>query len=304
MKKWLLAVLLGLGLLYYYVAIYSAKHKENFMEPVEANQTTYTLEGVKDKRLDAYFEASYMSTNIDACSQKHIQTGRRRPSFTSRWAWAEDGNYSIKFPISLSQKTKQSNGKCVYKFQKLELVISRKDEKYVSSIYPILTDRNTSNPTYMKDKGGDIGPGKHYAGDQDWETPPRFYTDKKYFQIAKETTFLCRTRFYEERKSNKSSTRFHCVMKIGDGKEPSTLIHHATRYAATHPRFGVDEIQSTTLHIDIYADDKASSALLLKYKGKDAYDSKGYFRGKELDEVSYPFQEYDRGHAFMKRLLK
>lgn len=304
MKKWVLVVILSLGLLFYYVLVYSAKHKENYMEPVEANQTTYTLEGIKDKRLDAYFEASYMSTNMDACAQKHIQTGRRRPSFTRRWAWAGDGNYSIKFPIFLNQKTKQSNGKCVYKFQKLELVISRKDEKYVSSIYPILTDRNTSDPTYMKDKGGDIGPGKHYAGDKEGETPPDFYTDKKYFQIAKETTFLCRTWYYESRDSSKSHSQFHCVMKIGNGKEENPFVYNPTLYSSTHPAFGVDEIKSTTLHIDIYADDKGSSALLLKYKGKEAYDSKGYFRGRERIDTSYPFQEYDKVDAFKKKLFK
>jgi len=304
MKKWLILLLLGLGFLYYYVVIYSAKYKENFMEPVEANQTTYTLEGVKDKRLDAYFEASYMSTNMDACSQKHLQTGRRRPSFTSRWAWAEDGNYSIKFPIFLTKKTKQSYGKCIYKFQKLDLVISRKDEKYFSSIYPILTDRNTSDPTYMKTDGGDIGPGKSYPGDKEGETPPDFYTDKKYFQIAKETTFLCRTWYMERRDSSKSYSQFHCVMKIGDGKIENPFIYNPKLCSATHPKFGVDEIKSTTLHIDIYADDNGSNALLLKYKGKDAYDNEGYYRGKEWMITSYPFQEYDRGKEFIKRLFK
>lgn len=52
-----------------------------------------------------------------------------------------------------------------------------------------------------------------------FDTPRRLETDKEYFRIAKESTFLCKTRWFPESrvrtgKIYKAHSQFHCTMQI------------------------------------------------------------------------------------------
>lgn len=55
-------------------------------------------------------------------------------------------------------------------------------------------------------------------------------------------------------------------MQIRDGKGVNQFEHpYEGRKTVTHPEFGIDQIKSDTLHVDILADDAGSKA----YTGKE-----------------------------------
>ena len=101
--------------------------------------------------------------------------------------------------------------------------------------------------------------------------PAKLITDKKHYRIAEDTTFLCRTRWYE---SSRDST-FHCTMQIGDGQGENVFIPiNEPKTHVTHPKFGIDEIQSETLHVDIDVDDEGCTANM----GRENLNAKDHFR--------------------------
>jgi hypothetical protein len=99
------------------------------------------------------------------------------------------------------------------------------------------------------------------SGGPDPEMPHTYVTDKAYFRIAPDTSFLCRTEYsdyagYTEEQKN--GFGFHCVMKINSG---DTEFHAADEFkfpAVTNPQFGVDNITSSNLTINFIADDNGS----------------------------------------------
>jgi len=221
----------------------------------EQNQTTYTITGTKDPRLDAWFLASYVSQDpYEECTYKNIYTGGRRSVLSGRGIKVEDGNYSIEFPLKVT-------GDCDYRFRKLELVMKRKYDEDLASIHPILSDRQRVRPIYWKTKGGAMGNGSNP------QTPSALFTTKKYFRIAKGTTFLCKTLWFAERKKNtkyhlEESVNFHCTMQI-DNDVNRTLYKKAPEaYWFSHPEFGVNELKNETIKIDILVDEKNCKANL------------------------------------------
>lgn len=85
-------------------------------------------------------------------------------------------------------------------------------------------------------------------------------TDKKYFRIAKESTFLCKTKWFPEdtAKRLKEAVWFHCTMQIDD--DINRTLHYQKDpllYWFSHPKSGVDVIKNETMHIDILVDEKA-----------------------------------------------
>lgn len=98
--------------------------------------------------------------------------------------------------------------------------------------------------------------------------PGFLFTDKKYFRIATETNYFCRTKFY----TRLSGDGFYCFMQIRDGKANNQFIKPTEYNRVTHPEFGVDEMKSEIFKINIMADDKGSKA----YTGKETLQD--YFR--------------------------
>jgi len=229
---------------------------------------TYTIEGKKDPRLEAWYLATYVSQDPDEeCTSKNAFTGGRRFALGSRSIKVEDENYTIEFPIKVTGE----NNDCDYRFRKLELVMKRKYDKELASIHPILSDEQKVSPIYWKTKGGAMSLKKP-------DTPPSLFTTKKYFRIADATTFLCKTKWY---KSSQDST-FHCTMQI-DSDMNRTLYRQKTPTMAvyTHPLFGVDELKDETMKIDILVDEKNCKANL----GRDNVNAPDNFR--ELEEPNF-----------------
>ncbi|MGD9971379.1 MAG: hypothetical protein AB7S65_13140 [Sulfuricurvum sp.] len=212
------------------------------------NEAAYTITGRKDSRLDATYAATYVSQNFDddACSYYEGDKGFRRPKIASRRMTVPDGNYSLKLPITL---TKEEN-KCSYRFAGLELYMRRKYDNELSSIHTILSDKKEVSPIYWKTKGGEMW-------DKYPDTPPYLQTDKKYFRIAKESTFLCKTFWFEKGRYADAHSQFHCTMQIDDDVN-RTLYYQKDPliYSFSHPEFGVDAIENETMRIDILVDEK------------------------------------------------
>lgn len=211
------------------------------------DQAAYTITGTKDPRLDATYAATYVSQNLtdDACSYYEGDKGFRRPKIASSRMTVPDGNYTLTLPITLTQE----ENKCNYRFAGLELYLRRKYDNELSSIHYILSDKKEVNPIYWKTKGGAMGFNKP-------DTPAYLKTDKKYFRIAKESTFLCKTFWFEKGRYADAHSQFHCTMQIDNDVNRMLYQKDPIIYSFSHPEFGVDTIKNETMHIDIMVDEK------------------------------------------------
>lgn len=219
----------------------------SFLTLFAQNEAAYTITGTKDPRLDATYAATYVSQNLtdDACSYYEGNKGFRRPNISSRRMTVADGNYTLTLPITLTQE----ENKCNYRFAGLELYLRRKYDNELSSIHYILSDKKEVNPIYWKTKGGAMGFNKP-------DTPAYLKTDKKYFRIAKESTFLCKTFWFEKGRYADAHSQFHCTMQIDNDVNRMLYQKDPIIYSFSHPEFGVDAIEKETMHIDILVDEK------------------------------------------------
>lgn len=234
------------------------------------NEAAYTITGTKDPRLDATYAATYVSQNLtdEACSYYFGHEGFRRPNISSRRMTVPDGNYTLTLPITLTQE----ENKCNYRFAGLELYLRRKYDNELSSIHYILSDKKKVSPIYYKTKGGEMG-------GNTWDTPPGLETDKKYFRIAKDSTFLCKTKWFPEdtAKRMQEAVWFHCTMQIDDDINRTLYQKDPIIYSFSHPEFGVDTIENETMHIDIAVDEKGCKANL----GRGNINAADHFRELE-----------------------
>ncbi len=219
------------------------------------DQPSYTITGTKDPRLDAWFMATYVSQNPDEeCTSKNTFTGGRRFALGGRTIKVEDENYTIEFPIKVTGE----NNDCDYRFRKLELVMKRLYDDELASIHYVLSDRQEVSPVYWKTKGGAMQL-------QHSDTPPYLRTDKKYFRIAKESTFLCKTFWFEERnfkgRDTNPHTQFHCTMQINNDVNRTLYKKAPEAYIFSHPEFGVDKLTDEIMQIDILVDEKNCKAI-------------------------------------------
>jgi hypothetical protein len=114
------------------------------------------------------------------------------------------------------------------------------------------------------------------------DTPPVLETDKKYFRIAKESTFLCKTLWVPKGYSRaykrvvEGRSQFHCTMQI-DSDINRALYYRQPRYIKSnslvfnHPEFGVDEIKDTNMKIDILVDEKNCKKIPDEKGNRDDY---------------------------------
>ena len=216
------------------------------------NQATYTISGVKDKRLDAWYIASYLGQNLTnpECYHQRKLTGGKRPKTTGQSIQVPDGNYTIELPIIVNK----TENECNYKFIGLKLIMKRKYDKELASIHYILSENKKVKPIYWKTKSGASGSGNNPT------TPPTLGTFKEFFRIAKDTKFLCKTFFAPI--VNRST--FHCTMQINSDVNRSLYKRDEKTYAYHHPSFGVDEIKDTKMSIDILVDSKNSKTVIDK----------------------------------------
>jgi hypothetical protein len=149
----------------------------------------------------------------------------------------------------------------------------RQYDNELSSIHTILSDKKEVNQIYWKTKGGAMS-------FKNPDTPPYLQTDKKYFRIAKESTFLCKTKWFPEdtAKRMQEAVWFHCTMQIDDDIN-RTLYYQKDPliYSFSHPEFGVDAIENETMHIDIAVDEKGCKANL----GRGNINAADHFRELE-----------------------
>lgn len=252
----------------------------------------YTIEGKKDPRLEARYIVSYVSTGTsEECTTRKLSTGTRKPVIGTKVYEVKDENYSVKIPIALTE----DENNCGYRLGGLELMILRKnDDQY--SRFPLLGDykdldlvnrknygEQKARMTYQGSKGGCSTPS--IIGIPKSQTPIAFRTDKKYFRIAPKSTFVCMTehRIYEYELSsrdkdlrekwsrNDKETDFMCTMQMKLDTDGGKYQYHECPvpapmdsvgcFTTTNPDFGVDEITSDTLHIDILVDKSKCTAL-------------------------------------------
>ena len=117
---------------------------------------------------------------------------------------------------------------------------------------------------YYGRKGG-------FGGQATLTTPAWITTSKRYFRIATRTEHVCRTKYYAY--DNHSS--FYCFMRIGNGKEENRFIPtNEQKTVVTHPKLGIEKLESGELEVDILADDQGSKANL----GRDNVNAQDYFR--------------------------
>ncbi|MFZ2889351.1 hypothetical protein [Sulfuricurvum sp.] len=251
------------------------------------DQSVYTLTGEKDPRLDARYTITYVATNLkEGCGSRGYTTGTMKPSITQRSMSVPDGNYSINLPIYMTPEEDKEG--CGYRFGGLELMILRKndDQYFQYARFKLLGDYKNIDPISLKELGGQrayaVYDGRKGGTDgrsllNKKESPYAFRSDKRYFRITPKTTFVCMTRNsiydYEQSTSDKETTQrlgntdFTCTMKMKldtDGgkyhyhectKEESRNDSEYECGTMSHPDFGVDEITSDTLHIDIVVDE-------------------------------------------------
>ncbi|MFA6144796.1 MAG: hypothetical protein WCW84_03945 [Sulfurimonas sp.] len=236
----------------------------SFLTLFAQDQSVYTLTGQKDPR----YTVTYVATNLkEGCGSSGYTTGTMKPSIARRSMSVPDGNYTINLPIYMTSEEDKAG--CGYRFGGLELTMKRKnDDQY--SRFQLLGDyrryTNTQEPDTIYRGSEEGGQGSPIFVGMDRKLTPKFISDKKYFRIAPETTFVCMTqnRIYEYERPKREQEyhpygNFMCTMKMKldtDGgkfhfnectkEEQLTETQHRC-WSMTHPDFGVDEITS-----DIY----------------------------------------------------
>lgn len=264
------------------------------------DQSVYTLTGQKDPRLDARYSISYVATNLkEGCGSRGYTTGTMKPSIAQRSVSVPNGNYTINLPIYMTPEEDKAG--CGYRFGGLELMILRKNDDQYSRFW-LLGDYKNKDIVSGKELGGqraDViyrgyrgnaqsGTRIGFSGMKMYETPLAFLTDKKYFRITPQTTFVCMTQKHtyeyelsqrdkdlrEKWSRNDKETDFMCTMQMKldtDGGKyhyrectDEEWRNNSKREcgATTNPDFGVDEITSDTLHIDILVDE--SKCMVIK----------------------------------------
>ena len=215
---------------------------------------TYTFQGVKDPRLSAKFIVRYIgSKESEECMNLRLTTGTKRPVMADQVYDVPDGNYSITMPVALEDDVNN----CGYQFRRIELALRRKydDERY--SLHVLLdTNPTRVSAIYYGKKSG-------FGGTTSLEMPSELRTDKKHYRIADETTFLCATKWFED----DEYASFFCRMQIGDGEGDNRFVRiNESQTVVTHPRFGINEIKSETLHLDIQVEEERCTKFTLKRK--------------------------------------
>jgi hypothetical protein len=215
-------------------------------------RVVYTIEGKKDPRLQATFMATYISTSkSEACSYQNPATATRKVKIGSKNYPITEENYRIEIPVYLEE----NENECGYRFSRIELVLRRQYDKELYSRHILLDRTPKAHAIYRGEKTG-------FGGKATLTMPAQITTGKHYFRIARQTQYICRTKNFI--RLNRHT--FYCFMQIRDGKGENQFIPtNKQQTVVTHPEFGVDEISSDTLQVDIMADDLGSKA----YTGKE-----------------------------------
>ena len=216
--------------------------------PSTSEKVVYTIEGKKDPRLQATFLATYISTSkSDACSDLNPTTATRKVKIGSKRYPITDEHYRIEIPIYLEENENQ----CGYRFSRIELMLRRLYDEELYSRHILLDKVPKVEPIYYGHRTGISG-----GGESPLLMPGTLYTDKTYFSIAKQTQYICRTKWYQWL----NDISFYCFMRIRDGKGKNQFVQPNHLSIVTHPEFGTTEIRSETLQVNIFADDSGSKA--------------------------------------------
>lgn len=248
---------------------------------------TYTIHGTKDPRLSAKYLVTYVATNVkEGCGYYYANTGGMKPHVWRKPFAVVDTNYTLNIPIYLTPE--EDKNACGYRFGGIELVIRRvNDNNGYYSLFKLMGDYRRKDPLrlyvnkkrhyaesiYMGDNGGFQSP--HFPHIKRSQTPLYCVSDKEYFRVAPYTKFSCMTYYnpysYDWKSKqwslkDKPTNQFMCFMDtkldVDGGKYHyfgECLIPNKDGYEEcgemSHPEFGVDEIKSDSLHIDISVDE-------------------------------------------------
>lgn len=220
--------------------------------PAPGHETVvYTIEGKKDPRLQATYLATYISNSKSPeCSQRNPTTGTRKVNIGSKRYPITTEDYRIEVPVALNE----SESGCGYRFSRIELMLRRQYDDELYSRHILLDDGPKVHAIYFGTKTG-------FGGQATLTMPAMITTEKPYFRIATDTQYVCRTKWYHWR----HDASFYCFMQIRDGEGDNQFIRPTKWSYVTHPEFGIDEISSDSLRVDILADDAGSKA----YTGKE-----------------------------------
>ncbi len=232
-------------------------------------RAVYTIEGTKDPRLQATFMATYISTSkSETCSYRNPTTATRKVKIGSKKYPVTEENYRIEIPVYLEE----NENECGYRFSRIELLLRRLYDDELYSRHIILDKTPKVMAIYFGTKTG-------FGGRATLTMPAEITTDKRYFRIAKQTQYVCRTNYL----LRLFRSQFYCYMQIRDGEGENRFVPtNKQQTAVIHPEFGIDEIKSDTLRVDILADDRGSKA----YTGKETLQD--YFRTLPKPEASQP----------------
>jgi len=209
----------------------------------------YTIQGKKDPRLTATFLASYVSTSrSEACSYKQATTASRKVKIADKAYTVTEENYRIQIPIFLED----SETECGYRFSRIELVLRRQYDNNLYSKHIVLDRTPMARAIYRGSRGG-------FGGRASLQKPAKLTTSKKHFRVSTETNYKCETMFFSTKKDVSRNTTMTCYMEIKNGQGENQFIPiNPQRTFVTHPEFGIDQLKSETLTINMIADDKNS----------------------------------------------
>lgn len=238
-----------------------------FTQLYAIDSAVYTLTGKKDPRIEAWYDVTYASNNLskEACIDR--SPPRRKEisqKFLSKRIDINDTNYRIDLPLVMSADEDKYG--CSYQIVSFDLNLKRANDEYISK-FQIFGQSNVGSASYALDERNLRG-GNEVSYILPREKSRVFRTYKQYFRIAPKTTFSCMTEnlvseYDQKIGSSRDDTRFMCVMDMkfeGEGgrssdKECGFTSNNQNCNSIVSPDFGVDELKSEILNIDIVVDE-------------------------------------------------
>lgn len=228
---------------------------------ISENQVVYSFAGIKDPTLIAEFVITYVATNKDARCV-NLQEDASSPLIKEEKIFIKNERYTKRISINTIP---QKDDLCGFKFATLDLIIRRAATPEVYNRFPILG----TYPSIIPDQSGNwahpIYNGSKYGSgmllpswSQQYLIPYSYRSNMKYFKIASETQFKCKTFGHE----NAKNPYFLCLMDISDAKYQFKPCRTQNRQPGEecgtlyHPEFELETLQDSNITLNIIADKK------------------------------------------------
>lgn len=226
-------------------------------------QITYTLNGEKDPRLNAYYELTYVAQNKKKeCSEKRGDSFA--PKTKKETFDIDEHEYMLQITINA---TPEEEDECSYTFQSLNLIIKRVYDEEVYNQFPVVgvypsgfgwKKGNWAMPIYHGTQDG-AGSPRGFFNKRN-AIPYAFRSDENYFRLVYQTKFNCMTSRYDD----STHSDFMCLMDLSETLyeyqpcDPSSLKKQDECGTVHHPQFEINHLIDQSFKIDIIADDSKS----------------------------------------------